>query len=462
MAREWLGSIGEEIPLKSFFQHPFFPLALSFLLLNLVVTQDGGQNAKSRILAMRSFVESGSPNLNDQLGATDDWALSPNGNYYSNKAPGPILLGLPVFFLFDSLHRIVEQKPAPGEPRSNPGYMQFTATSFVMQVLPYALLVLWACTWLGKNSVGFQGQMFFALAALFGNTSSLFMNSYFGHGFEALLQLGALLFLLEGNFLWSGCFFSFSLLSDYGFAVQIPALLFSLAILRPKKKDVLFFSAGAIPGAILWVAYHGILFGSPFGVASRFQNPTFLEANQDLLLGAISLPSASILWELLFGACRGLWLQQPWIFAVVGLPFVFRKISEERNPVLLLSTYCVTSLAALLLMNSAYNGWHGGGSAGPRYLAGVLPCFALLLAFVFERGSGAFRLGLWGALGLGLLFRAFVYAGTLLAPNLPLWSFYFAEIASRPTAQLRLGIFSLSLVLGIWATLRRQKMMQNS
>lgn len=442
--------------MKNILKSPWLPLALAFLALNLIVTQDGGQNAKSRLLAMRTFAETGAFRLDDHLRVTDDWSLAPNGHYYSNKAPGPILLGIPAFFLAD-------KAAIPGEKgfrderglRADPGYLQSTFTSFVMQALPFALLALAIAFWLAQLGAAWSTQFFFLLTALFANTAALFMNSYFGHGFSALAQLAGLFFLLSRRYAWSGLFFSVALLSDYGFAAQLPALGLAIWWLRPAWKDLARFLAGGIPGAVAWVAYHGAIFGSPFGIASRFQNPVFLEQDRPLLWGMISLPEPAYLWELTFGMSRGLILSQPWMLWLVPA-FLWIVWSRRANrEIVATALFGFLSLAALLLMNASFNGWHGGATAGPRYLSGILPVLALLGAMVWQESGRNSCIQAAALLAVGLVFRALVYGGTLLAPNTPLWGYYLSEWGHRTTPILRFGIFFAVLGLGVYFSRRR-------
>jgi hypothetical protein len=169
----------------------------------------------------------------------------------------------------------------------------------------------------------------------------------------------------------------------------------------------------------------------------------------------ISLPEPAHLWELTFGASRGLVLSQPWIFWLIPALAWLCYRGRVARLVAALSAFCFASLAALLVMNASFNGWHGGGTAGPRYLAGVLPCFALLAAFVWDSSGRALRLVGGALLVLGVTFRALVYGGTLIAPNLPLWEFYLAEWQTRSTPILRFFIFLATLGAGIYLSRRR-------
>jgi hypothetical protein len=440
--------------LKNTWRNPFAPLAIVFLLLHFIVTQDGGQNAASRLLSMRAVVESGTFSIDPYLKSTDDWALAPNGKYYSNKAPGTILLGLPIFFVADEIHRPFEQTPADGI-RPQPEYFQSTTVSFFLQTLPFAILVLLVSAWMMQSWISAEAAFFFLFAALFGNTAIIFMNSYFGHGLSAVLQLSGLFLLFRKKFGWSGFFFSLSLLADYAFAFQIPALLVALFLARPKKEDLLQFVSLAIPGAIAWSLYHGLIFGSPFVVASKFQNPVFLDAAAEKFWGMFALPHGPWIWELLFGGSRGLIVQQPWIFLVAPLTIFAIYQDRRKKDLLVLWAFCVLGITGLIFMNASFNGWHGGATAGPRYLAGILPCFALLGALTINALPRKMRWLLWAALALAVLFRGLMYGGTILAPVEPLWEYYWREFLSRGTPKLRAGIFFLLVVGAFYWSKRR-------
>src|SRR5688572_9027117 len=84
---------------------PLLPWVLLFLFVSLLVTQRGGTNPMARMAALRAATDGGKLNIDWYRDWTIDWALSPNGHYYQNKAPGSVFLGLPVFALTDLIER---------------------------------------------------------------------------------------------------------------------------------------------------------------------------------------------------------------------------------------------------------------------------------------------------------------------------------------------------------------------
>jgi hypothetical protein len=442
--------------LKNTLRNPFLPLVLVFFLLHFIVTQDGGQNAASRLLSMRGMAEKGSFSIDPYLKSTDDWALAPSGLHYSNKAPGPMILGFPIFYFLDEMHRPFEKTPEDGI-RPQPEYFQSISLSFFLQSLPFGILCLLIVAWMLQSWIDREVTLFFLLAALFGNTAIVFMNSYFGHAFSAFLQLAGIFYLYRKSYGLAGLFFSFTLLSDYGFAFQIPALVIALILNRPKLRDISRFVLFSIPAGFGWILYHGILFGSPFVVASKFQNPVFLESSTDRFWGMFSLPHWPWVWELVFGASRGLIIQQPWIFFLLPLSLWVIFFEEKKKDLLVPMFFCLMSIAGLLFMNASFNGWHGGASAGPRYLSGVLPCFAFWAALCMNGCNRKLRILLWAGLILAILFRGLMYGGTILAPLEPLWTFYWNEFLSRGTPKLRTFLFFFFLMAGLLWSGRRAK-----
>jgi hypothetical protein len=80
-------------------KHPLLPWAFAFVLLNVIVSQDGESNAGSRFATLQAMAEHGTFQIDRIRDWTGDWSLAPNGHYYSNKAPGPMFLALPMAWL---------------------------------------------------------------------------------------------------------------------------------------------------------------------------------------------------------------------------------------------------------------------------------------------------------------------------------------------------------------------------
>src|SRR5262249_4965410 len=153
---------------------------------------------------------------------------APNGHFYSNKAPGAVMLGLPMFALTDVLARRYDDRRRDVQGRlPYPRYVQQLIEMLWLQVVPFMMLVLWLVR--RVQSVGTDGAAFhfFALAAFLGNTAAIYMNCNFGHGVASILFLAGFYAWYERQYLLTGAFVGFSLCCDYGVAFALPFVVVS-------------------------------------------------------------------------------------------------------------------------------------------------------------------------------------------------------------------------------------------
>ncbi|NUM88355.1 MAG: hypothetical protein HUU37_04040 [Bdellovibrionales bacterium] len=433
-------------------KNPVWPWVAAFLVLALAVTQDGGTNPLSRYAAMRAVTESGTLHINRYVDWTHDWAESPNGNYYSNKAPGAALLGLPLFALTDLVAAPLEEgrRDEKGR-RPHPSYPQHLALVLLLQLLPFSGLVLAIARWLRERGISHARIHLFALLALFGNTASILMNSYFGHGMAACLMLAFSWFALQERFFAAGIALGLSALTDYGGLLALPFAAL-LAFSSPGGGRALWRLAlgGAAP-AVLWAWYHTAAFGGPLRLASLYINPAQVAGGSPDLFAR-----TEILAQLLFGQGRGLLVTQPWVLVLIGLALFSRK--ADRRETRAHEWFCLATLSALLLLHASTWSWQAGFSPGPRYLSAILPSLALALAL--RPVPAAWVPAVLLATGIALGLRALLYPFSLLAPPDDLWLTHLAGLLSPKsgTPVLRLAVFVA--VMGaasavVWKRFRR-------
>ena len=303
-------------------KNPIWPWLVAFLLINLMARDTGGVNTLSRFATLKAMVVQKTFRIDSYRHWTHDWAQTPDGHYYSNKAPGPMFIGYPVFYFIESLTGMDSKRTGNGEEQAPPvrPFIQFIV-SFIVQVIPYMILCVLCIRYLQQTEISEQAILFAGLALLFGNTASVYMNLYFGHGIAAIFILLMCLFMLKKNYFGVGLAYGLTLLCDYGAGLMLPPLV--LSILFQNKRDLSwikpFLLGGIFPG-VLWCWYHISCFGSPFTIPGAYQNPMFKDAIGEKNLGGIFY--ASIKWdivvELLFGKVRGILFTQPWL--IIFLP----------------------------------------------------------------------------------------------------------------------------------------------
>jgi hypothetical protein len=114
---------------------------LLFIGLNAVNWQDGGLNTASRFAAIQAMAEDHSFRINPYQTWTEDWSQTPDGSIYSNKAPGPMLMAVPVAWLLNRAKVLIygdqAWKISPDGSRrlSEPSLGYMTLISWIFQII---------------------------------------------------------------------------------------------------------------------------------------------------------------------------------------------------------------------------------------------------------------------------------------------------------------------------------------
>ncbi len=501
------------MPVKAAFERltrlwtrPCSPWIAIFLAANLVIHPDYGTNPESRFAALCAMVEDHSFRIDHYKDLTIDWARTPDGHYYSNKAPGPMLLGFPVFWVMDKVWTAgaagVEPQARPPQraqrtqsPRRNDLVAERTASlqaardgariahagtslavlSLLFQALPFALLVALAAEWL--EGVGASpGAIHLACAAmLFGNTASLFMNTYFGHGMAAVCVLALCLCLIKRWYVWAGLAYGWALLADYSSAVLLPGFLAAALTGAPpggRLRALWKIGLGGLLPGVLWVWYHVACFGGPFTLPGKYQNPMFVDAAHDRILGLFSLaPNPVVAARLLGGFDRGILWSQPWLLVVVILCLVWgicltRRTQYNRglggDPVFWpaaagqLLLFLLPGLLLLLWMNASFGKWEGGATPGPRYMCSVFPAFGLLGGLLFDKMFVWMRRLLVGGVVFAVVFWILAFSTQILVPEgRTIWGYTFHWLI-HPSGSgpiIRVGTLVLVFEWQLWRLL---------
>jgi hypothetical protein len=426
-----------------------------FLFVNLAFDLGGGAGPGSRFATLAAMAEDHSFRINPYVEWSTEWARTPDGGYYSNKAPGPMLIGFPLYWAAD---KVVTWKATTraerDKARRTARFTLLKVLSYLIQVLPFFWLTAAFVVWLRRENCSPGARHLAVLLMLFGNTGSLFLNGFHGHGLAAVFLLAMAYAWVRRSPLLVGLAFGGAVLSDYGAALLLLPLLW---VLRQERHRLSWgdFSLVAIGGflpLVGWMIYHGASFGGPFTLPWKFQNPA-LGAASSGPFGILNWwPRPGALVELVFGGSRGLVWTNPWIVPLaLSMFFLWRRHTPwaDANSAtrVSLGNLAFGGLFLSWISAAALNAWHGGQTVGPRFFAAVLPLFGPVLALAYDRMTPGLRLGAWVGVLAAVVLNAFVFLSNAVPQaGVALWPYYFQTLFFGPslTALLRAG--SLLLV----------------
>ena len=300
-----------------------------------------------------------------------------HGHFYSNKAPGGALVGLPGY----AIARAVVGVPSPQTMR-----ITLTAMRLVSSTLPALLLAI--VFFYTARALGAERSETALLALLFGTPLFAYGLLNFSHALTAMALFSAWVRLfVRGSArddVLAGVLIGIAVLSEYPAAIPA-AVLVACAI---GSRSVARIVAGGLPFAIALAIYNRLLFGSFFSLSSGFESDAAFRRLAGSGLFGIGLPDPLILLRLLIDPARGLFVFSPiLLLGLAAFPEVRRRFSARQLWSLLLVP------AAMILMYAGYPNWHGGWTMGARYLVPALPFLALPIAFGRSSVLGSLLIG---------------------------------------------------------------------
>jgi hypothetical protein len=313
--------------------------------------------------------------------ASGDVAYVPHtGHFHPNKPPGTSFLALPAYFAIFHLERAFGISPDH--------WWTMNLNAWLTTILSVGLLSALGCVVFFRLACDLSGgaktpALFATFALAFGTTFLPFGTLLFDHNLTAALLLASFYLLrpLTARPALAGFCAGFAVVTNYVAGGAVIALgLYALLAPRPVhwRRAVLFSLGGLLPALLLgW--YHAVNFGSPFALANDFQNPIFKDPGGSL--GMFGAPSGYVAGLLAVSPYRGVfWLSPVLLGGLVGWFLWLHGKTFAAEARLGLAIF-----AWFFLVNASFNGYHGGYSAGPRYLVPALPFLALPLVVAFVR-----------------------------------------------------------------------------
>lgn len=403
---------------------------------------DWSQN--SRLDLTLAIVDQGTLAIDAYYSNTGDYALF-EGKHYSDKAPGPSFLAVPVYAAVRPIlhsapvQRLLEKvaaSPAFAATLQEGGsglasekiytFLVLYLVTFFTSALPSALLGVLLYRFL--QHIGVSVGWAVSIAVIYGLATNAFAYSgaFFSHQLVAFLLFGAfyLGYRIKSGARsprWSilaGFMLAYAVISEYPAALIGAGIFVYIALNLPDRRWIVGLIAGGLPPALLLMGYDYAIFHTILPVGYQYSELYVGEAGPHST-GFLSLtyPHLDAILGITFGSFRGLFYVSPVLaLAVLGLALGWRE--KRLRPEWAVLTWATLSFF-LFYASSAM--WQGGFSVGPRYLVPMVSFLSIGL------GALALRWGnkLWLRLLTGFLAvwsLAVVWLETLGGQNYPDWT----------------------------------------
>ncbi len=351
--------------------------------------QAADHSTGSRFDLVRSILERGTLWIDGYCGYNTADIVELRSHIFSNKAPGGAFTGLVPWLFVTSILRLFVR-----EGDWFWALATHLTTVFSVSLLSAVLTVL-LYRFALRLGAGNARSVVLALILAFGTIMFPYATEFTGEPIAALCVLASfylLVFQAPGDNayrnLFAGLLAGWSVLCDYPtFVLAAGVGIYAIWKLRDWRQ-IAPFALGAGVCAIILACYNWLAFGNPFflsyeaymGAANASRFP-----EQSIGFAGVTYPRFSVLWDVLFGAQRGLYYCNPvLLLAFPGLYFFWRRCSYRAE--LIVIAYAIVGF---ILFNGSYGEsiiyWGGGTATGPRHIVSAVPFMVLAMAFLPRR-----------------------------------------------------------------------------
>ena len=369
--------------------------------------QAGGWNQNSRFDLVRAILDEHTLSIDSYQANTEDKAVF-QGHYYSEKAPGVVLLALPAVAASRPVLRALGV-----DPHSPRGFLaQSYLATLAAVCLPSALAA--GCFLLLAQELGASrnGAVFGALSMALATPVWPWSTLFFGHavvGAFLLFAFASAVQLRQSAPGWREVFWGLAVGLTAGWATvcEYPAApasalvaLLALALAWPRGlgsrwRVIAGVGTGALACLAVLMAYQYAAFGSVFSMGyTHYESGAFPWMRRGFL--GLTIPRLDVLFKLLFGLRLGLfWLAPLTAAALFGMRYLWRE-GDRR-----VAAAALAIPVYYWLFNGAFSGWHAGWTYGPRYMGAGVAILCLGIPPAWDHASRKWRrvlagLGLWG------------------------------------------------------------------
>jgi hypothetical protein len=351
----------------------------------------------------------------DDIGATGDVSYFA-GHFHPNKAPGTSLLALPGY----ALVRFVEYVAGIDAD----SWAVLTWNAWLASLLSVGVATAFGAVLVLRlaRDVGSElAARLSALAFAFTTMAWTYATCLFEHNLIAAALVAAYYGVERAvaarstdgaadteRFLhFAGIAAGLAAITNYTMAALVPMFALLWWARTREAQRIAWYALGVLWPLLVICGYNVICFGNPFTTNYAYQSTMFSAG--DRVLGVFAMPRLDVLALLLVSPFRGLFFTAPVLLCSVAALVVLWRRRDTRPAAALVAAV----FAFLLLVNSSFNGWDGGWTAVPRYLAPAMGLLAIPLAVAFDR---------WRAITCGLAAVSFTVQLLLVTvdPQVPI------------------------------------------
>ena len=380
-------------------------LFLTFFIIYFFFIHWGGWYENSIFALTRAIVDETRFQIDSYANQTSDRAFY-NGHYYTEKAPGTSILGVPVYWTTKVfLHSLnLDSKFPPGNQtitfNIRPTVVLITqANPGIVVLISMILFTLFTSTLFSALTI----VLIFKISRFFTNNTNLRIFVAFIYGLASLaFSYGTVL-----NTLAVGTFFSlfsfffilkitknkdfkrtnyfivgflFCLAFVFEFSTIIISICLFFYFVSNKIKSNIFIIIGFLIPFLLFILFNYSILGK-IDLISKYEDRQIFSTVPNLVFNSYGFlpPSIHVTYQILFGSYRGLLFYFPiFYFSLIGLYYFFK--TNRRDAILIFITFL-----SFVVFTSSRITWHGGYTFGPRYLLPMTPFLMVPLIFSIKK-----------------------------------------------------------------------------
>ena len=364
-------------------------------------------NQNSRLNMVIAVVEDGTFKIDKYVENTVDYAKV-GEHYYSDKAPGAALLGIPLYSgftvllyspLLDSFVTRLSNSDAFAST------LRADGSGVYKEKVRFAMAQVFLTFFISALTSAFLGVLIYRLLAKFTSRpwpritivlgyglltpAFAYAGAFYGHQLSTLLLLWAFYLgftskktLSVGVLLFIGLLLGFSVVTEYPTLLVVGIIFLYLFYLLYQQGKWLKIGWVMLTGgivAVFWMAYNTYIFGGPLELGYSYSELWVDQHHTGFM--SLTMPHWDAIWGITFSPFRGLLLLSPWLLLIFPGFVLWWQSKQYRTEFFVVTLISLT----VFLFNVSSIMWWGGFSIGPRYLLPMLPFAVLPTVFVFSK-----------------------------------------------------------------------------